>query len=368
MSALSRLEDKRCARGKRFSVELIGLSLLTATLAGYSSQRGMATYLSAVWCELKEAFKCFDWMTSSESAPSQSTLSRFLDAVDLYHLRESYFSIRRRRLWDNKPERPHYAIGGKARKGCVSAETGRTELDLSLFYVGGKECLGIFNLKDKQGEATGAANYLKMFGRSLPPGVITFDAGITGPSVCKRVVTAGHQYIAAVKGNSGEVYNVLTAANWEASGYVSQLSSKGHGRSELQRIQILNVSYFRDSAVKRYKGVKRYARVTSIVTRKGVATTEHRYYAISDLSGARAQDILKIIRDHWSIENHLHWTKDTVFLEDNMPKQGNRSSRHRGFLNSVAVSIGYAVSICISEFVIRFRHSSFLFLDKFFSL
>jgi predicted transposase YbfD/YdcC len=41
-------------------------------------------------------------------------------------------------------------------------------------------------------------------------------------------------------------------------------------------------------------------------------------YAVTDLGFAdiRARQLAEIIRDHWSIENKLHWIRDVTFAED----------------------------------------------------
>ena len=44
-------------------------------------------------------------------------------------------------------------------------------------------------------------------------------------------------------------------------------------------------------------------------------TTERRYF-ISSHSGKQAQKIATLIRNHWRVENELHWTLDVSFNED----------------------------------------------------
>jgi hypothetical protein len=164
VSALSKTEDKRAKQGMRFSLQNLGLCLLTATLAGCWTQREIAAFLSGHWENLKGVFSGFDFSSQSESAPSQSTVSRILSQLDFHRLMQAFHEIRRERLVRMGLETPHYAFDGKARKGCVSEATGRTETDLSCFCTQTKEVLGIVHLKDKQGEATAAANFMKSGG------------------------------------------------------------------------------------------------------------------------------------------------------------------------------------------------------------
>jgi predicted transposase YbfD/YdcC len=45
------------------------------------------------------------------------------------------------------------------------------------------------------------------------------------------------------------------------------------------------------------------------------SSTERRYF-ISSHSGRQAQKIATLVRNHWRVENELHWTLDVSFNED----------------------------------------------------
>jgi len=50
-------------------------------------------------------------------------------------------------------------------------------------------------------------------------------------------------------------------------------------------------------------------------TVNGRTSTERRYF-ISSHSGRQAQKLAVLIRNHWRVENELHWTLDVSFDED----------------------------------------------------
>ena len=67
-------------------------------------------------------------------------------------------------------------------------------------------------------------------------------------------------------------------------------------------------------------GILVEATTTGTVTKTGATSTEKRYF-ISSLDSQVAniaQDIMTIIRNHWGIENKLHWVLDTTFLQDRL--------------------------------------------------
>ena len=88
---------------------------------------------------------------------------------------------------------------------------------------------------------------------------------------------------------------------------------KGHGRIErrtLRTTTILTRSHL-------WAGMKQGFEVTRERTIRGVKTTEV-VYGITSLSGDRANAaaLLKLVRDHWTIENQLHYVRDVTLRED----------------------------------------------------
>lgn len=88
---------------------------------------------------------------------------------------------------------------------------------------------------------------------------------------------------------------------------------KGHGRVEKRTVettQILTVG-------QKWKGVKQGFRITRERTVKGKKTVEV-VYGITSLSmkQANAATLLAILRNHWQIENGLHYVRDVTLGED----------------------------------------------------
>ena len=65
---------------------------------------------------------------------------------------------------------------------------------------------------------------------------------------------------------------------------------------------------------KQWKGLKAIGVVVSERTLNGVTSSETRYYISSRVLSAGT--MLAVIRNHWGIENSLHWVLDVVFGED----------------------------------------------------
>ena len=68
------------------------------------------------------------------------------------------------------------------------------------------------------------------------------------------------------------------------------------------------------SIKKEWEGLKSLVEVTSVRISKGKKSEEKRYYMSSGEWSSEEAGI--VVRSHWSIENHLHWTMDVIFREN----------------------------------------------------
>jgi predicted transposase YbfD/YdcC len=69
----------------------------------------------------------------------------------------------------------------------------------------------------------------------------------------------------------------------------------------------------------------------------GKITREARYY-ISSLRGDAAQFNAKI-RQHWAIENNLHWSLDVLFNEDALLMKSGNSIVNFSIVNKMALAL-----------------------------
>ena len=65
----------------------------------------------------------------------------------------------------------------------------------------------------------------------------------------------------------------------------------------------------------RWKTINSIIKINAKRELKDKSTQESRYY-ISSVNNLTPQDALKAIRQHWGIENTLHWFLDMPFNED----------------------------------------------------
>ena len=63
-----------------------------------------------------------------------------------------------------------------------------------------------------------------------------------------------------------------------------------------------------------FPGLKAFGRIEATREADGKVTTETRFFALSWIPAPEV--LLSTVRDHWAIENALHWQLDVSFRED----------------------------------------------------
>jgi predicted transposase YbfD/YdcC len=127
------------------------------------------------------------------------------------------------------------------------------------------------------------------------------------------IIDSNNDYIIAVKKNQKKLYELLenkSLINEPVSLDISQEISLGRDVKRTVKVyddlSCLNLDY--------WKGTKSLICVTR-EGRRGSKPYYQKVFYISSLS-LTASEFGKRIREHWSIENQLHWVKDVVFQED----------------------------------------------------
>ena len=172
---------------------------------------------------------------------------------------------------------------------------------------------------DKTNEITAIPQLLEML--QLKEATVTIDAMGCQRDIAQNIIDQGGHYIFALKGNQSSLQedvqtfleDVIARGTAPPCDYYETME-KSHGRLETRKYWSCGEV---DWLIQRHHwpGLSSLVVVECTRTVNGNTSTERRYF-ISSHSGRQAQKLAVLIRNHWRVENELHWTLDVSFNED----------------------------------------------------
>ena len=140
----------------------------------------------------------------------------------------------------------------------------------------------------------------------------------------KKIVQKRHSFVAQVKKNQPELLKQIQL-NTHVSTPVDTSTTttcNDHGRYEQRRIDVYDDTY---DIEKSWGMVRRVICVDATIKTPTGTSREKRCYT-SNLE-SNAKTFGEIIRQHWRIENALHYVKDVAFMEDFSPIRSTQTPR-----------------------------------------
>lgn len=215
------------------------------------------------------------------------------------------------------------AIDGKTIRKSNNRNDSKAALHVVSAYASeNRLCIGQEVVDEKSNEITAIPKLLRLL--EIKGCIVTIDAMGCQKQIAKDILKQKADYLLMVKGNQQglkEQVEKLFEKGEIAETYTDVDS--GHGRIETRTCQIItNLDFLDDRNL--WSGLESIVRITSERCDKTLdkTSTETRYY-ISSLPGD-AKLINNAIRQHWTVENNLHWSLDVLFKEDtSLKKKGN---------------------------------------------
>jgi predicted transposase YbfD/YdcC len=183
-------------------------------------------------------------------------------------------------------------------------------------------------------EAAGALLLIELL--QLKDCVVTADALHCHRGMAKAIVERGGDYVLAVN-QPGLLRDAKAAISAAERKKAKRATTKDadHGRKEARTAIVATVS---DMAKKHdFPDLKAVARITS---KRGSDKTVQRYFLLSQCY--KPAELLRIVREHWGIENVLHWTLDVVLDEDQTRSRKDHAPANLAVMRRLALNIARA--------------------------
>lgn len=332
------LKDPRVKRTRRHTL----FDMLTITLCA-----GICGADDWVEVELfgksKEAwFRTF--LELPNGIPSHDTFGRLFARLDPEELRRCFISWVQAITEVTRGQ--VIAIDGKTARRSHDRANGKRALHMVNVWASANGiALGQAKVDEKSNEITAIPELLQML--DVAGCIVTIDAMGCQKEIAQEIVRQGADYVLAVKGNQGGLYedirDLFTGAEGSPQDAVpmeaSLVTTKGHGRIETRECRVIHdvqtLEYVNEG-----KGWAKLQALVEITGKRRIGdavTLETRYY-ISSLSGD-AKRLGEAVREHWSIENSLHWVLDIAFREDESRLRKDHAPENMAMLRQMTLNL-----------------------------
>ena len=235
----------------------------------------------------------------------------------------------------------HIAIDGKTLCGSASSKLRALHL-VSAWATQANLTLGEVAVDGKSNEITAIPKLLELL--DLKGALVTIDAIGCQKGIAEKIVTLGGDYLLVVKGNQEHLLadiqtTVVQALEGELPKHQTATiatTDVGHGRQERRTYMIItNLEGIRDRAA--WMGLTTVGVCYRQRTVNGKQTLEAHYFIGSRRMGARRY--AEALRNHWGIENNLHWQLDVSFGEDVSRIQDRNAGENFALLRKLALGL-----------------------------
>lgn len=232
--------------------------------------------------------------------------------------------------------------------GKTSRRTRDTPIDLSPLHIvsawshANHLVLGQVRVDEKSNEITAIPLLLDLL--DIKGCLVTIDALGCQTAIAAKIIEREADYVLACKANHEHLYADIQelfascrAAQAAVPGFdYFKTLEEGHGRREVREVwTTATLESVRDR--ERWAGFQSAALVRSERTIAGVTSVEHRFYISSAPSDA--QRLGSAIRQHWGIENQVHWVLDVVFADDQSRLRIDHSAHNMAIIRHIVLNM-----------------------------
>jgi predicted transposase YbfD/YdcC len=235
----------------------------------------------------------------------------------------------------------HIAIDGKTLRHSVKPSAPHQYLHLvSAWASAARLSLGQVAVEEKSNEITAIPRLLELL--DVRGALVTIDAMGCQKEIAAAIVDKGGDYALTVKANQEHLYEDLVnrfVHAFEQDGAGVQMDtfatdSRGHGREEKRTYTIItNPEGIRNQDA--WAKLKVIGQCIYERTIAGKISTEAHYFIGS--RKCSAQHYGQALRDHWGIENNLHWQMDVTFAEDANQTHQREAAENLSWLRRIAL-------------------------------
>lgn len=279
---------------------------LCSVLSGGQGAVDMGLYARA-----KEPF-LRSFLKLSNGLPSHDTFSRLFRRLDPEQFRAAF-----QRFMTKFSDQCQgvVAIDGKVLRRSFDRASSKSALHMvSAWGCEQRLVLAQIATDAKSNEITAVPKLLAML--SLKGTIVTTDALNCQRVIAQQIVDQGGDYALALKGNQGTLHDdvklFLDDPACKATA-AEPIVEADHGRIETRTAMVsTHIDWLQKDH--QWPGLAAIGKVVRIREAPDKTSTETAYYLLSQ--ALSAERFNEVVRQHWGVENRLHWRLDVVMNED----------------------------------------------------
>lgn len=322
--------DHRIDRRKLHTVEEILFVAFCGTIAGCDSWDDLEAFGKMKLDYLRE------YLPYKNGAPSDDTLRRFIRVLDP-KIFESCF-IKWVQSFQMDLLGKIIAIDGKTSRRSFDGDNRPMHM-VSAFVSELGITLGQLKTEDKSNEITAIPELIDLL--DVAGATITIDAMGCQSKIVEKIIDKGANYLIGLKGNQGTLNDNVRLLFENKPKKIIFLTDeevdKGHGRLETRCCTVTEDINWLKEQHPQWKGLRSIVEIESQREIKGEIATEKRYY-ISSLP-AETKPILNTVRQHWGVENQLHWVLDMTFGDDQSRIRKGNAPRNMAIIKKTVLNL-----------------------------
>jgi predicted transposase YbfD/YdcC len=289
-----------------------------------------------------------EWLESflelPNGIPSHDTFWRVFEALNpeqFQHCFIQWMSALRQNI-----SREVIALDGKALRHSYAKEEAKAAIHMvSAWATTNRLVLGQRKVDEKSNEITAIPQLLRAL--DIQNCIVTIDAMGCQTAIANLIIEGGGDYLLSLKGNQSNLhddvrllFDDLADSNFSAYDYdYARTVDKNHGRIEIRHCWTIDYPSLSGClrGADNWRNLATFVKVRAERRVGDKLSVEDRYFIASYQESAA--HILQHTREHWHIENSLHWVLDIAFREDDSRIRKGNGPQNFAILRHIALNL-----------------------------
>jgi len=328
------IKDPRQARKVVYPLDEVLLLVLCAVISGAQGWVSIALY-GQKKLDLLRRFLPFE-----DATPSHDQLGILFSRLDMEQFQHCFMT------WIGSLHEVLegvIAVDGKTLRRSFDTPSSKAAIHMiSAWACEQKLILGQRKVDDKSNEITAIPELLALL--TIKGAIVTIDAMGCQRKICRQIIDQEANYVIGLKGNQGslredvELFFDEHVERGIGGDFIKQSETVdgGHGRIETRKYTVCSDTGWLTER-HQWPGLKSVVMTEYTREIRGNAETVRQFYIAS--FEEEPKRMAKYIRDHWQVENSLHWVLDVTFRQDESRIRTGNAAANFATINHAAMNL-----------------------------